>query len=959
MPSTAGAIRAGRAFVEIFADNSKLNQGLRAAEAKLRAFGQTASTMGRAMVTTAAIAAFPIAMAVRTFRKFDDEMRFVQATTQAVGREFDMLTAKARDLGRSTSFTAQQVASGMAELGKAGLKPDEIDAVIASVLNLSRATRTDMPTSVKIAARALRTFALEAKDIPHVTDVLVTGVNNSTSTLIELGDALTYVSSRMAGLGETIDDTVAITAVLSNMGLVGSIAGTAANRLAQRLPLKETQDLLRRELGIQVSEINPVTGQTDIRRTLLILREIGVEMAKLGEEKRSQLGFEIFGIRAERASSRFAGDPDVINATVAAFENVRDAAKKAAEAMDAGLGGVWRRLISAFQDIQIEIGDRLRPQLDRLGRNIKDLLVDISKWVARNGELIVTITKSIAGLGLLGAAIWAVGAAATAMAIVIKLIIGAIVLLKGAVLALTIAIRGLAIAGVALEAAFLIATPIMVILGTALAVLAGAYYLTARAEGKLREENEAANKTMQELAGIAGKLASQQDRLTKATDKLAVAEGNLRRARGKPGTTEEDIVNAQVDIAVARNAKREAKAEIDRINTLTEPSGDDTASDARLREQIEQRASLIKRKRELDNQRRSAHEREKQRRERPRDFGLPMVNVELAELEDKRHAVLREIQILDRKIAGGDQTRVTSLVEEAEKRARIEREIATTQQVQAFFQNELIHGANLMPRTLSSYNAKLDAANAKLAKLREQLDDIGATPETQDTNNANAIWSEAFFEANQSNIDALNRIMIEGQEDNLVKTLALIDEEYKVRIRKAKDADKEISIIEDMRDEKRRQAIAADTKAIDDKWDTQVDAADDARASRDDELAALRIQASLRGKARGKALRDLQKDIELRQDLDAFDGANSATIEEKYRLLDRMAAVSRDSRLNPAKIEGSQAASSAMAQARFSATDPALVAQKKQVVLLHFGNEQRKKMLAKLEPNNVVEMVPV
>ena len=54
MGGSTGAIRAGRAFVELFAlrltqgktDNSKLVAGLRAAQAKLRAFGTPVRDMG-------------------------------------------------------------------------------------------------------------------------------------------------------------------------------------------------------------------------------------------------------------------------------------------------------------------------------------------------------------------------------------------------------------------------------------------------------------------------------------------------------------------------------------------------------------------------------------------------------------------------------------------------------------------------------------------------------------------------------------------------------------------------------------------------------------------------------------------------------------------------------------------------------------------------------------------------
>ncbi|MEY3458647.1 MAG: hypothetical protein RL215_1804, partial [Planctomycetota bacterium] len=44
MAANAQAIRAGRAFVELFADDTKLVRGLRAAERKLQAFGAGVQT---------------------------------------------------------------------------------------------------------------------------------------------------------------------------------------------------------------------------------------------------------------------------------------------------------------------------------------------------------------------------------------------------------------------------------------------------------------------------------------------------------------------------------------------------------------------------------------------------------------------------------------------------------------------------------------------------------------------------------------------------------------------------------------------------------------------------------------------------------------------------------------------------------------------------------------------------
>lgn len=161
MPAAQG-IRAGRAFVELFADDSKLVRGLRRAERRIKAFGKRISSLGRKLAGLGAAFATPIALSTRVFTGFDDQMRAVQAVLGATGRQFDRLNEKAKKLGRTTSFTAAQVAGAMLELGRAGFDALQIDASIASVPDLARATGTELPMAANIAAGTLRAFNLEA-----------------------------------------------------------------------------------------------------------------------------------------------------------------------------------------------------------------------------------------------------------------------------------------------------------------------------------------------------------------------------------------------------------------------------------------------------------------------------------------------------------------------------------------------------------------------------------------------------------------------------------------------------------------------------------------------------------------------------------------------------------------------------------------------------------------------------
>jgi len=104
----ANAIRAGRAFVEIFADSKPLMRGLKAASAKLKAFGAQIAAIGKQMMMVGAAIAAPLALSVRQFMKMGDQLNKMAART-GVG-------VKALSLLR---FVAEQAGTNIGDLEKA------------------------------------------------------------------------------------------------------------------------------------------------------------------------------------------------------------------------------------------------------------------------------------------------------------------------------------------------------------------------------------------------------------------------------------------------------------------------------------------------------------------------------------------------------------------------------------------------------------------------------------------------------------------------------------------------------------------------------------------------------------------------------------------------------------------------------------------------------------------------
>lgn len=72
--ATAQGIRAGRAFVELFADDSKLVRGLRQAEQKLKAFGDSIRNLGLKAIALGSAILAPLGAAAKTFADMGSQM---------------------------------------------------------------------------------------------------------------------------------------------------------------------------------------------------------------------------------------------------------------------------------------------------------------------------------------------------------------------------------------------------------------------------------------------------------------------------------------------------------------------------------------------------------------------------------------------------------------------------------------------------------------------------------------------------------------------------------------------------------------------------------------------------------------------------------------------------------------------------------------------------------------------
>jgi len=456
VPNTSG-IRAGRAFVELGVSD-RLTAGLRRAQRRLQTFGNSVRAIGTRLTAISAGVGAGFALSTRVFAGFDDRMRVVRAVTGATEQQFESLREEAKRLGRTTSFTAGQVAEAMTELGRAGFDPQAILDSTEAVLALARATSTELPRATEIAGAALRGFNLPATEMGRISDVLTATANKSAQTLEDLFEAFKPVAPLAVEAGESIEDVAAAIGILANNGIKGSLAGNALARAYKNLANESRQAELRR-IGVEA-----VDASGNLRPLADIINDLAKATKGLGSAERLAIFESLFG-RGQAAALKLASSGQAFDTLRNEIQRSAGIAVQTADQMDAGIGGAFRRLLSAAEGIAIAIGEAIEQPVRRAADALAKIAGWITKVVNRNRELIATIAKVTAivlGVGIAlvvaGAALVGLGAVFGSLATIVAGV-GAALGVIGSVLGALLSPIGLVVAAVVgLGVALLVST---------------------------------------------------------------------------------------------------------------------------------------------------------------------------------------------------------------------------------------------------------------------------------------------------------------------------------------------------------------------------------------------------------------------------------------------------------------------------------------------------------------------
>jgi hypothetical protein len=242
MAGTAGAIRAGQAFIEIGLNNDPLTKGLKAAESQLKSFGIAVTQIGAAAGAAGAAITVPLLAMAKTFAEGTSALQHMSERT---GISIEALSALA--------YAAKQT----------GIDLDTVEGAVRKMQKALTAGSLENQQAAQTFERlGLNVKALEQLKPEKAFEILADRISKIPNENARAGAAMLIFGKTGTSILPLIENMAALTKEAKDFGLVASTKGVeAGTRLQHAFNLLDksiafTQGTIASSLAPTLTEMN-------------------------------------------------------------------------------------------------------------------------------------------------------------------------------------------------------------------------------------------------------------------------------------------------------------------------------------------------------------------------------------------------------------------------------------------------------------------------------------------------------------------------------------------------------------------------------------------------------------------------------------------------------------------------------------------------------------------------------
>ena len=392
-------VKLGGVYIKYFAKTGAFDRANRRVISKLRRLQNEARKTKRSIrniFLAGGATAFATGVALRPFAQYELQMAAVRAITSSTDAEFRALSKSSKDLGRTTRFTAAQVAMGQKYLAMAGYDTDKILKSIESTLQLSQIGMLDLGRAADIASNILTAFNIEADKTGLVVDVIARTVTRANTDVEQMGIGMSYVAPVAKGLGLTLQETAAAVGVLGNAGIQAARVGTGLRRTIGELasPSFALREVMA-EVGLTIEDVSPRVNE--FSKVLENLAESGMTTEQVLR------GFGLI------AAPSVIAMKDNVKAYKDLYDGILDSAgatKEMIDFYDRTVDSAFKRVISALQGMSIGFGELYSKDIQEGLDSIADGLNYLTDNMEKVVEIAISLGTELRTLAIALVAMW-------------------------------------------------------------------------------------------------------------------------------------------------------------------------------------------------------------------------------------------------------------------------------------------------------------------------------------------------------------------------------------------------------------------------------------------------------------------------------------------------------------------------------------------------------------------------
>jgi len=361
--------------VRVTGDTTKFDAAMSKAQRELRGFSDAAKAAFTVVGITSFTAAFAgLARTIGDFERANSELAAVLGTNL---KGIESLTKSAKDLGRTSEFTASEVTKLQIALSRLGFSTTQIEKMQKSVLNFALAMGADLTSAADFAGAALRAFGLQAENTDELLDILSAATTNSALDFTKLQASLSVVAPIAKSFGLDVQETAAFLGVLSNNGFDASSAATALRNIL--LNLSDANGKLSKGIGHSAKSFD------EIIEAFKELQKKGVDVGAV---------LEMTDKRSAAAAVTLIEQADAAMALKEKLDDSQGSLQTMADTMSDNLVGSTRAFKSALEGLQLALEDSKGPMKDVVD-GLTDIVNRLTDIISKQDK--VTVWEALLG----------------------------------------------------------------------------------------------------------------------------------------------------------------------------------------------------------------------------------------------------------------------------------------------------------------------------------------------------------------------------------------------------------------------------------------------------------------------------------------------------------------------------------------------------------------------------------